>query len=75
MDLVNHLVKHPHIFVNTNIRELWHDMSDEDKKNFSFDLKELNWDCYLKTYDDGILRFLLNEDDTDIEKARKRMFL
>lgn len=67
-------MKNPHILTNDNIRELWNDLNEKDKKKFFFDLKQFHWPDYLELYYNGVLEYILKDEDRD-EKLARRHFL
>lgn len=48
-------------------------MHEEDKKEFGFDIRDLNWDQYIKDYCMGTKQYLFNEDPTNIPIARRQI--
>jgi fatty acyl-CoA reductase len=58
------------IFKNTNMLELYKELSDKDKEIFFFDLSVVDYDEYLKNYVLGIRHFLLKEKPETLPKAR-----
>lgn len=60
-------------FNNANVKNLLGQLSEADKALFPFDMKQLKWDDYLKTYHDGILKFLLKEGPEKLPAAKKRL--
>lgn len=44
---------------NTNIEELWNELSDVDKKLFPFDMKIVRWSAYLQHHVHGIARHII----------------
>ncbi|KAK0396316.1 hypothetical protein QR680_001667 [Steinernema hermaphroditum] len=52
---------------------LWDDLSEEDKKIFNFDIRQVNWDQYLFDYLMGIKVYLLGEKLEDLPKARSNL--
>lgn len=75
MKLLASIVKYPHIYTNDNVKKLWNDMNENDRRIYFFDMKQFNWDDFLKKYYDGILRFLLNERCRDEEAVHRRMLM
>jgi len=48
-------------------------MHEQDKKEFGFDIRDLNWDQYIKDYCMGTKQYLFNEDLTNIPIARRQI--
>lgn len=47
-------------------------MSDEDKDQFSIDIKTLDWEDYFTNMAMGVRRYLNNEQDKNLPAARKK---
>lgn len=56
-------------FDNSNTRELWFSLSQEDRSTFFYSLEGFDWKTYIKSYFYGIRRHLIKEDLSNIEKA------
>jgi fatty acyl-CoA reductase len=52
---------------------LWDSLSEDDKKEFNFDIRQVNWDKYLFNYLMGMKIYLLKESLDDIPKARSNL--
>lgn len=61
------------IFKNTNMLNLYKEMSDQDKETFFFDLSKVDYDEYLKNYVLGTRHYLLKEKPETLPKARALM--
>ncbi len=48
-------------------------MSQEDKSVFGFDIRQLDWEKYIKVFCMGTKWYLLNEDVANLPEARKRL--
>ncbi|XP_069698280.1 putative fatty acyl-CoA reductase CG5065 isoform X2 [Periplaneta americana] len=59
-------------FHDANVRSLLSSLSPQDKDIFYFDLTQLEWKKFLKTYMAGIRFFLLKENESTLPAARKR---
>ncbi|XP_069691440.1 fatty acyl-CoA reductase wat-like isoform X2 [Periplaneta americana] len=59
-------------FENDNMRKLWTNISDEDKKIFHFDIRDVNWREYCCRSVEGYRQFLLKQDPKNLPKAMKR---
>lgn len=59
-------------FSNNNIQNLFHELSDVDKKIFDFDLNAFDWNEYFKVYTLGIKLYLLKEPADSIEAGIKK---
>ncbi|CAD5221743.1 unnamed protein product [Bursaphelenchus xylophilus] len=52
---------------------LWETLSEQDKKEFNFDVRQLDWDRYLFDYLMGMKTYLLQEKIEDLPKARANL--
>lgn len=53
--------------------ELWKGLNEVDKKNFSFDMKSLNWDHYFDTYYVALREILLEEPLDNLLEGEKHI--
>jgi fatty acyl-CoA reductase len=60
-------------FKSERLVSLWDQLSEEDKKNFNFDVRQIDWDRYLFDYLMGIKTYLLQEKLEDLPKARSNL--
>ena len=58
---------------HTNHDKLLSVMHKEDKKEFGFDIRDLDWDQYIKDYCLGTKQYLFNEDLTNVPIARRQI--
>lgn len=58
------------VFHCDNMRRLWQAMSQQDRKEFNFDISKIDWNQYMANYCQGIKQFALNEDPSELEVAR-----
>lgn len=56
-------------FDNSNTRELWSRLGEEDRKIFRFSMDNFDWSCYLKRYLRGIKIHILHEDPDNMKEA------
>lgn len=52
--------------------QIWDRMSEEDKKMFNFDIRQLNWNHYLEMYMLGVKKYIFKEDMSNLPEARKQ---
>lgn len=58
-------------FETTNVKDLLYEISHaEDGNEFMCDVKQLNWDEYLKSYVCGIRKYILKDDNSSLDVAR-----
>lgn len=51
---------------------MWNMLSDEDKRNFNFDLETINWKKYFSHHMVGIRQYILKDTLDTIPKAMKK---
>ncbi|GLV36881.1 uncharacterized protein CBL_02284 [Carabus blaptoides fortunei] len=60
-------------FEDGNVQRLFSQLSNEDKKEFNFDVSNMKWEEYVENYVLGIRRFMFKEDEKTIPKARSQL--
>jgi fatty acyl-CoA reductase len=60
-------------WANNNSDKLLALMSPEDRENFDFDIRKMDWQVYIDRYILGVKRYLLHEDLADLPKARQNI--
>ena len=58
---------------HTNHDRLLSLMSEEDKQEFDFDIRTLNWDQYIHDFCMGTKQYLFKEDLTNLPVARRQI--
>nr|CAD7196231.1 unnamed protein product [Timema douglasi] len=61
------------IFNDDKVRQLSSMLSVEDKKCFSFDVREIDWPTYIESYILGMRQFLFKEKPSSLPTARKKL--
>lgn len=61
------------IFKNNNLQSLYNELSEVDKKKFSFNFREVPFKEYIRNYALGIRKYILKEKPEDLQKARNNM--
>jgi len=56
-------------FDNSNTRELWTLLSEDDRKTFWFSFEQFDWKSYVKGLVFGIRKHILKEDLNNLTKA------
>lgn len=69
MDLLRVFTTKQWAFDNSNIKELWSLLSEEDRDTFKFSFDGFDWTSYLKTNFYGIRRHILQEDIGNVSSA------
>jgi len=60
-------------FKTEKLISLWDCLSENDKKTYNFDVRQIDWDRYLFDYLMGIKTYLLQEKLEDLPKARSNL--
>jgi len=56
-------------FDNSNTRELWSLLSQDDRNTFWYSLEEFDWASYVKMYFYGIRKHVLHEELSNVARA------
>lgn len=56
-------------FDNSNTRELWSLLSQDDRNTFWYSLEEFDWVSYIKVYFYGIRKHVLHEELSNVDTA------
>lgn len=56
-------------FDNSNTRNLWLVLSEEDRKKCPYSLEKFDWKSYIQIHYHEIRKHILQEDFTNIERA------
>lgn len=59
-------------FDNSRTLEMHETLSSEDKKQFTLDVRPLNWEDYFADLTQGVRQYLSKEHPRNLEKARKK---
>lgn len=60
-------------FDDTNVRTLSSTLSEQDKREFCFDVAQIKWEEFIENYVLGIRRFIFKEEETSLPTARKQV--
>ncbi|CAG7817649.1 unnamed protein product [Allacma fusca] len=60
-------------FTSENLLHLRDKMAPIDKKIFNFNVEDIKWQIYIHNYIHGLRKFILKEDDSTLEGARRRL--
>lgn len=58
-------------FIDDNVKHLNSVLSVEDRKNFPFDVSQIDWSAYIYDYVLGIRRFIFKDHPSSLPSARK----
>jgi len=71
--VLEHFTNKEWYFHNENYLEIYNLLSTDDQERFNSDIRKVDWRHYAKSVYMGTRRYLLKEDDSNIEKAKKRL--
>jgi fatty acyl-CoA reductase len=74
MDTIKHFIINEWYFASQNLVNLHESMSDEDKKKFNIDIREMNWQSYIENYALGIRKHVLKEELSNLPLARRKLY-
>lgn len=60
-------------FLDDNVRMLNQSLSLDDRAEFSFDVKQIQWSKYIEDYVLGIRHFIFKENPNSLPAARKQL--
>lgn len=72
MDLLYEFTTRQWKFDNSNTRELWSLLSQDDRNTFWYSLEEFDWTSYIKIYFYGIRKHVLHEELSNVAKATEK---
>ncbi|XP_054163305.1 fatty acyl-CoA reductase 1-like [Oppia nitens] len=72
-EVLEHFTNKEWVFDNRNYFDIYDRLSDDDQQLYSSDVRRLDWKDYAWNLYFGTRRYLLKEDDSNIEKAQKRL--
>ncbi|XP_034082965.1 fatty acyl-CoA reductase 1 isoform X3 [Gymnodraco acuticeps] len=73
MMVLEYFTSHSWVWSNENVTMLIGQMSQEDKKVFNFDVRQLHWAEYMESYCMGTKKYVLNEELSGLPAARKHL--
>lgn len=60
-------------FIDDNVKHLNSLLSAEDRREFHFDVRDIDWSAYLEQYILGIRSFIFKEHPSSLPTARKKV--
>lgn len=72
-DVLNYFKMNEWVFESKNLSRLITEMSDEDQKIFFCDVKDLDWDEYIKYYILGIRIYLVKDPLETLAEGQKHL--
>ncbi|KAJ3621040.1 hypothetical protein MTP99_003216 [Tenebrio molitor] len=61
-------------FQNDNVQALWKKMSEDDRKMFNFDMRDVDWSKYSENSILGGRLYLMNDSLDNVSKSKKKMY-
>ncbi|CAH0602069.1 unnamed protein product [Chrysodeixis includens] len=59
-------------FSDTNVRNMWNSLSDDDRAVFPFSMGEMSWEYMCETFLVGLRVYLIKDDLSTLPEARKK---
>jgi len=73
VECLEYFTSHEWKFHCDNVTALNDKLSQEDRETYNFDVKQIHWPTYLENYCFGVKRYALNEDLSNMPKARRQV--
>ncbi|ELU15103.1 hypothetical protein CAPTEDRAFT_142920 [Capitella teleta] len=70
-NVLEYFITHQWSFETENVTSFYEKLNAEDRKNFNFDIKQVNWEEYMVHYCKGIKQYAMKEDFKNISQKRK----
>lgn len=71
-DVISFFATNEWMFTNNNIQRLWSRLTDRDRDMFDFNMKTMDWVEYSHHYISGMRKYLLKDDMSTVEAARRK---
>lgn len=71
-DILDYFRRRNWTFKNTNLQQVWVDLSPTDKKLYNFNMSQMSWEYYLQALCLGLRIYLLKDDIYTLPVARKK---
>ncbi|XP_037045453.1 fatty acyl-CoA reductase wat-like [Bradysia coprophila] len=71
-DVISFFATNEWMFTNNNIQRMWNRLSVRDQAMFNFNMKTMDWVDYLHHYIPGMRKYLLKDDMSTVEAARRK---
>lgn len=71
-DVISFFATNEWMFTNNNIQRMWTRLSNRDQELFNFNMKTMDWVEYLHHYISGMRKYLLKDDMSTVEAARRK---
>jgi alcohol-forming fatty acyl-CoA reductase len=70
---LEYFTTHQWKFNGDNVQMLLDSMQENDRKEFQFDVRSIEWEDYVEKYVLGFRQFLFKQSPSSLEESRKRM--
>ena len=69
---ISYFANHDWTFPNERVQSMWNMLSDEDKREFNFDMETIDWKEYFANYVIGVRQYVLKETPDSVPKALEK---
>lgn len=70
---LEYFTTHQWKFHGENVQMLLDSMKENDREEFQFDVRTIEWENYVEKYVLGFRQFLFKQSPSSLEESRKRM--
>lgn len=70
---LEYFTTHQWTFHSENVQALLDSMKENDRQEFQFDVRSIEWEDYVEKYVLGFRQFLFKQNPSSLEDSRKRM--
>lgn len=70
---LEYFTTHQWKFHSDNLQMLLDSMREDDRQEFQFDVRTIEWEDYVEKYVLGFRQFLFKQNPSSLEESRKRM--
>lgn len=71
-DVISFFATNEWMFTNNNVQRMWNRLSVRDQAFFNFNMKTMDWVDYLHHYIPGMRKYLLKDDMSTVDAARRK---
>ena len=73
MQCLEYFTTHQWTFHSENVQMLLDSMKENDRQEFQFDVRTIEWEDYVEKYVLGFRQYLFKQNPSSLEESRKRM--
>lgn len=74
VECLEYFTTHQWVFHSDNVQMLLDAMNENDRTEFQFDVRSIEWENYVEKYVLGFRQFLFKQNPSSLEDSRKRMY-